>query len=369
MTATARWFVLLTLVASLRTAKAEPAARQVEGTATLRTLRGATNHAERTLHYWVGAAPPVWRIVVRWREGERERFCDSQSLPGGQVGELTGFTPLPGKKTGKPVAIVHDLPWPVQTTDGLAGFLWLAFANPEVLRPPATNRLPAVHWGNYRWQRESPWFQTAQWSFRAETPFPADLFYWSDGLRRVPQLNGPTLETREPRPFDQGFTNAHYRVTDWQRLQGQPYPWRAIWQVFGVRTAGKSNELAVIKEVRLETKRFLPHCPEPLLQRGLDPGTPIVDKRFILPPKPPKVATLVTNPANSTQVRTAAVVSAIRPVGYVAQSSGWPARERGQAEFEKQKVRSTWSGWIFGGLVTSAAFAGMWWQWMRRGEM
>ncbi|HOX56741.1 MAG TPA: hypothetical protein P5205_10505 [Candidatus Paceibacterota bacterium] len=171
------------------------------------------------------------------------------------------------------------------------GPVWLMFASGHYLRS-VTNGLiePPLTLGLFENDDyfPRPFTIPAQWTLQPAFPFlPVAVTCRDDGETKTAP---PFQNAKRAPPFDAGFTNIIYRVTDTQEFEGVWVPSAAVLETYRVETRGKP-ELRPYTRYRLTLKKWLRGIPPTCFRPKLPGPTTISDTRSFGVPRGKSVLT------------------------------------------------------------------------------
>jgi len=127
----------------------------------------------------------------------------------------------------------------------------------------------------------------AIWKTMGSTGLPVQLTILEAGRRRGRfQGDGGFLETKYPKPFENGFTNSAYNATFETFEHGIKLPRSSVYQTYlpKLESAASSNDLYIVQEIRVNTTRVESLQDAEILPHAFQGVALINDCRFIESP-------------------------------------------------------------------------------------
>ena len=156
--------------------------------------------------------------------------------------------------------------------------IWLAFASSCYLHLHPTSRFPLsfLTLPPYPKNGALPVRWTVRWKWHETDPYLLEAF---DRLNEGYFYGGAGKWYKYPAPFDQGFTNVHYQVTETRKVGGFLAPWRFTIAMTVPPTSPEGRILT--NRFTLVTNRFaIGELTSARPLRGKETGRPKLDRLF-----------------------------------------------------------------------------------------
>ena len=174
---------------------------------------------------------------------------------------------------------------PVESTEIIASYLWLAYASVPYFKGRTNNLVSPIYGMAAATVHDPRFLLPGKWTFSETRPeLLRELVISHDGFMRMRSKTGGIDLMPYPEPFDKGFTNAIYAVEEWGEVGGLHLLQKFRFEQFlPLGTPQSPSNLTVYVRVSGRATFLSPGATSKTMLPTLPERTPVVDRR--LPPK------------------------------------------------------------------------------------